>query len=180
MGLIVALLLSVTPCDALWPNVWKAYEKKELSHGLPPLFQRVPNAKELLGRAWIVECAAFNKESLDCAKGVTREAELARLRRMLEAERVPPAEIDKVLQKARSEWSPLECREVDRALDRAGAAVAREVLDAGVLRSDACAGEDLASGRCQCAHQTCMDLCCPDGWACAHTGAAQVKCIKPR
>jgi len=35
-------------------------------------------------------------------------------------------------------------------------------------RSDDCAGDDLKSGKCKCAHVTCMDICCPEGWACAH------------
>jgi hypothetical protein len=143
------------------------------------LFERVPDAKERLGRAWIVECRSFDKAALDCASGVTLEAELAELRRSLEKEKLSPAEIDKLIAKAHSEWSVLECREVDRALDRAGAAVARDVLDAGVPRSDDCAGAELTSGRCQCAHRRCMDICCPEGWACAHSGAAQAKCVRP-
>lgn len=136
--------------------------------------------KQVRADTWILECRAFDKAALDCATGVTLEAELTALRRSLENEKLPPAEIDKAIAKLRSEWSVLECREVDRALDRGGAAVAREVLDAGVPRSDDCAGADLASGKCQCAHRRCMDICCPEGWACAHSGADQAKCVRPR
>lgn len=52
-----------------------------------------------------------------------------------------------------------------------------------VGKSDDCAGAELASGACECAHTRCMDICCPLGWACAHhagpdQGAA--KCVRPR
>ncbi|MDP3151825.1 MAG: hypothetical protein Q8N23_04110 [Archangium sp.] len=181
MVLLLGLVLAASPppCDSLWPVVWKAYEAQELSKGTPPLFERLPDAKERLGRAWRVECGAFDQPALDCATGVTLEAELAVLRKSLEKEKMPAKEIDRLIARARAEWSVLECREVDRALDRAGAAVAREVFDAGVPRSDECMGAELESGRCQCAHSRCMDLCCPAGWACAHSGAKQSKCIRP-
>lgn len=181
MVLLVGLVIAAAPppCDALWPVVWKAYEAQELSKGTPPLFEQVPDAKERLGRAWWVECNAFDREALDCAKGVTLEAELVALRKSLE-KKLPAKELDQLIAKTRADWSVLECREVDRALDRAGAAVSREVLDAGVRRSDDCMGAELESGRCQCAHARCMDICCPAGWACAHSGAKQSKCIRPR
>jgi hypothetical protein len=63
-------------------------------------------------------------------------------------------------------------------------AVAR--IDAGTapvpaVRDD-CTAEDLQSGRCRCAHRTCMDTCCPDGYVCAHgagPGAGAAKCLRP-
>ncbi len=97
----------------------------------------------------------------------------------LEKEKLPAKEIEQLIAKARAQWSVLECREVERSLDRAGAVVARDVLDAGVPRSDECMGADLESGRCQCAHSRCMDICCPAGWVCAHSGAKQSKCLRP-
>ncbi len=126
--LLAGLMLAAapSPCNALWPTVWKAYSAQELKKGLPPLFVKLPDAKDRLGRAWVAECRAFDKEVIECAHGVELEAQLAGLRRQLEADKVPPAEIERLLQKVRDSWSVLECREVDRALDRAGAAVARD------------------------------------------------------
>lgn len=181
MVLLVGLVLVASPpsCDAVWPVVWKAYEAQELSKGKPPLLEQVPDARERLGRAWRLECETFGQAALDCAKGVTLEAELAVLRKSLENRKMPAKEIDQLLTKMRADWSVLECREVDRSLDRAGAAVARDVLDAGVPRSDDCMGAELESRRCQCAHLRCMDICCPAGWACAHSRGKQSKCVAP-
>ena len=134
--LLFALIVSATPpatCDELWPKVWKAYEEKELKgHRPPPLFEKVPDAKERLGRAWVIQCGAFDQPTLDCARGVQLELEIAEMRRALSEQKVPPKQIAEVISKAREEWSVLECHQVNKALDRAGAAVAREVLDAGV------------------------------------------------
>ena len=71
MVLLLGFVLAASPppCDALWPAVWKAYEAQELSKGTPPLFERVPDAKERLGRSWRVDCATFDQATLDCAKG---------------------------------------------------------------------------------------------------------------
>jgi hypothetical protein len=170
MLMLLALLTATpTPCEALWPTVWKALPAKEL-----------PDAKERLGRAWIAECRAFTPAALDCAMGVTHEIELLELRRALEKRNIPKQTIDEGIAKARADWSPLHCPEVARALDRARAGLAADARDAGVPRSDDCAGADLASGKCQCAHHQCMDSCCPEGWACAHSGATTAKCVRPR
>jgi hypothetical protein len=176
--MLLALILAAAPppCDALWPVVWKAYAAQELAKGTPPLFERLPDAKERLGKAWRAECRKFDQATLECAKGLTLEAQLKELRRKLEEEKLPAKEIDHLIAKMRAEWTVLECLEVDRALDRAGEALAKEL----VPRSDDCMGADLESGKCQCAHSRCMDICCPDGWVCAHSGAAQSKCMRPR
>jgi uncharacterized protein YjiS (DUF1127 family) len=239
MVLLLAALLSATPapCEALWPTVWKDYEARELKA------EKLPVAKERLRRGWILECREFSRSTLDCARKVGVEAELADFRRSLRKELMPPNEIDELIAKVRRDWSILHCADVESALDRVVAALAGDVPDAGVPRSDAgvsrsdaglprsdaglprsdaevprsdagvprsdaglsrsdaglsrsdaglprsdagvprsddCAGAELASGKCQCAHHQCMDLCCPEGWACAHSGASTAKCIRPR
>lgn len=180
MLMLLALLTATpTPCEALWPAVWTAHEAQELKGQSPPLFENASEAKDRLGRAWIKECRAFTQSALDCARGLELEAQLADFRRYLKKEVMPPGEIDDLIGKVRRDWSILSCPAVERALQRAGDAVALS-LDAGVPRSDDCAGADLASGKCQCAHLQCMDMCCPEGWACAHTGATTSKCIRPR
>ena len=135
LTILSALVLAAAPatCDELWPKVWKAYEGKELKgHRPPPLFEKVPDAKERLGRAWVVQCASFDQDALDCARGVHLELAIAELRRALEAQKVPPKQIAEAIGRAREDWSVLDCQAANKAIDRAGAAVAREVLDAGV------------------------------------------------
>ena len=151
--------------------MWKAYAAQELTKGKPPLFERYPDAKTRLEKGWLAQCRAFDKATLDCANGVTLEAELAELRRKLKTVKLPPEQLDEVVRAMRAEWSVLRCKEVDRSLDRA----AKDAIP----RSDDCMGADLEQGRCQCAHGRCMDVCCPDGWVCAHSGAAQSKCLRP-
>jgi hypothetical protein len=176
LSLTLLILAAAPPCEGLWPAVWKAYSAQELSKGTPPLFQKFPDAKARLEKAWLVECRAFEQATLDCARGVTLEAELGELRRKLQQQKVPKQVIDELVDKVRADWSPLACRDVERSLDAAGAAAAR----AGVPKSDDCMGADLESGKCQCAHSRCMDICCPKDWVCAHSGAATSKCIRPR
>lgn len=48
---------------------------------------------------------------------------------------------------------------------------------------DDCMGADLANGTCRCAHQRCMDICCPAGWTCSHPRTPEggfAKCLRPR
>ena len=47
--------------------------------------------------------------------------------------------------------------------------------------SDDCAGDRLASGKCTCAHTRCFDICCPEGWICAHPSSPEgaSKCMRP-
>lgn len=128
MWLAMWLALTAAPkatCEQLWPRVWAALEKQEFSKGRPPLFDRVTNPKEKLGRAWVAECKRFDGPALACARGERLAQELAALREQLEAEGVPPEKIDAGLEKLRDEWSILECREVNRAVDRA----AQQVVD---------------------------------------------------
>lgn len=172
--LLSLILAAAPPCESLWPAVWKAYSEQELSQGTPPLFQKFPDAKARLERAWLAECRKFDQATIDCAKGVTLETQLREFRRQLEQQKLPKEQIDEAVDKLRAGWSPLQCKEVDRSLDRAGAAAAE------VPKSDDCTGDDLESGRCKCAHSRCMDSCCPDGWVCAHSGAVTPKCIRPR
>ena len=175
--MLLALILAAAPqCETLWPSVWKSYSEQELSQGTPPLFQKFPDAKSRLEKAWLVECRAFTKETLDCAKGVVLEGQLKELRRQLEQQKIPKPDIDEMIEKVRAEWTPLQCADLERSLDRAGAAAAKD----SVPMSDDCMGADLERGKCQCAHSRCMDTCCPAGWVCAHSGAAQAKCIRPR
>ena len=126
MVLLLALMLTAPPatCEQLWPTVWKALDAKDLK-GKPP-FPTLPDGKERLGRAWVAECSRFDKETLECARGVQLEAQLALVRKLLEQERTPPAEIEKLLAKARAEWKITDCKEVDRAIDRAAHGVARD------------------------------------------------------
>jgi hypothetical protein len=175
--MLLAFILAAAPmpCEQLWPTVFKAYADQELSKSPPPLFEKFPDAKVRLEKAWLTECRAFDKPTLDCAKGVTLETELTELRRKLKADTLPPAQIEELIKATRAEWTPLQCKEIERSLDRAGAAAAKDAIP----RSDDCMGADLESGKCQCAHNRCMDICCPAGWACAHSGAKQSKCIRP-
>jgi hypothetical protein len=128
MSLLLALVLTAPPsCDALWESVWKAYAERELKGGAqPPLFEKLPDARVRLARAWKAECSRFSAEALDCARGVALEKELAALRAQLEREKVPPKEVEQGLAKLRAQWRITECRAVDRALDDAAAAVARD------------------------------------------------------
>lgn len=182
MSLLLWLLVSATPvpCEQLWPTVWKAYAARELKGELPPFFKQFPNAVERIGAKWVIECKAFDVETLSCARGEQLEAEIVVLRKQLEKEKTPPAEREALLNRYRQEWSVLDCKQVDRAIDRAAESAARELLDAGVPVSDDCAGAELASGRCRCAHRQCMDLCCREGETCAHSGANTAKCVKAR
>lgn len=182
MSLILSLVLSAAPlsCEQLWPAVWKAWAAREVKGELPPFFRRFPNAVERIGQKWVVECKAFDATTLACARAELLEAEIVQLRKQLEKEKVDPVEREAMLTKYRNEWSVLDCKQVNRAIDRAAENVAREVLDAGVSTSDDCAGAELAAGRCRCAHQQCMDVCCREGEACAHSGADTSKCVKAR
>lgn len=182
MTLLLSLLVTATPlsCEQLWPNVWKAYAARELKGELPPFFKQFPNAVERIGQKWVIECKAFEADTLSCARGEFLEAEIAQLRKQLEKEKMPIDEREVLLGRYRAQWSVLDCKKVDRAIDRAAENVARELLDAGVPRSDTCSGDDLASGRCRCLHRQCMDVCCREGEACAHTGADTAKCVKAR
>ncbi len=133
MVLPLLIALSATPkptsCEQLWPRVWAALEKQEFSEGKPPLFEKVPNAKERLGAAWVGECKRFTAEELACARGDSLEKELAALKKKLQADKIPAEEIEQGLKHVRMHWSILECREVDRAVDRAANLVA---VDAGL------------------------------------------------
>ena len=182
MSLLLSLLVTATPlsCEQLWPNVWKAYAARELKGELPPFFKQFPNAVERIGRQWVIECKAFEASTLSCARGELLEAEIVQLRKQLEKEKTPPAEREALLTKYRAQWIVLDCKPVDRVIDRAAENVARELLDAGVPARDDCSGDDLASGRCRCAHRQCMDLCCREGETCAHSGANTSKCVKAR
>ncbi len=134
MKSIAALLALLTSaprpdCEALWPRVWRALEQREFRDGLPPLFQRVPGAKEQLGAAWTQACRRFDAAALACARGEQLEADLEHLRRRLVADGASPEELEAGLRRMRESWSALECREVRRALDRAAQQVA---ADAGL------------------------------------------------
>lgn len=182
MSLLLSLLVSAAPvsCEQLWPTVWKAYAARELKGELPPFFRQFPNAIELIGQKWVLECRAFDSKTLSCARGEFLEAEIVQLRKQLEKEKLPVEQREALLNRYRANWIILDCKEVDRAIDRAAEKVARELLDAGVEARDDCAGDDLAAGRCRCAHRQCMDVCCREGEACAHSGATTAKCVKAR
>lgn len=126
MVLLLALLLSAPPasCDQLWPAVWKALDAQDLKGKLP--FPTLPDGKERLGRAWVSECARFDQDTLDCARGVQLEAQVALLRKLAEQEKFPPAEIEKMVARLRAEWKITDCKQVDRAVDRAARAVAKD------------------------------------------------------
>lgn len=133
MVLSLLIVLSAAPkplsCEQLWPQVWTALEKQEFSEGKPPLFEKVPNAKERLGIAWVGECKRFNSAELSCARGEVLEKEIAVLKKKLQADKVPADEIEQGLKHVRMHWTILECKEVDRAVDRAANLVA---VDAGL------------------------------------------------
>jgi hypothetical protein len=125
---LVSLLLLATPvqCNKLWPEVWKSYAATELTGELPALFKKLPDAKERLGAAWVLECRQFDAKTTDCARGVTLEKELATLRNQLKKEKASPKEIELMLGKMRSQWRILDCRQVNQALDVSAAKVAKE------------------------------------------------------
>ena len=128
----LALVTAASPgatCEQLWPRVWSALEAHEFRDGKPPFFERVPNAKERLGAAWVSECRRFDEAALSCARGEVLARELAELKKQLLADGLPPAEIEAGLEKQKRAWSMLECREVQRAVDRAAQNVA---IDAGL------------------------------------------------
>lgn len=132
MLLSLLIVLSANPkptCEQLWPQVWAALEKQEFQDGKPPMFDRVPQAKERFANAWIGECKRFTPEELACARGETLEKELAALKKKLQAEKMPKEDIDTGLKHARMHWTILECKEVDRSIDRAANLVA---TDAGL------------------------------------------------
>ncbi|MBE2248416.1 MAG: hypothetical protein IAE78_02630 [Myxococcus sp.] len=134
MALLLSLVLSGTPasCDALWPSVWKAYAARELKGAPPPFFRQFPDAVARIGRQWVVECQAFDAPTLACARGEWLEAEIAELREQLKKDKTPPAEREGLLDRYRAQWSVLDCKQVNRAIDRAAEKVARLLLDAGV------------------------------------------------
>jgi len=132
-ALLLALLTATPDCEAHWAKVWLAYEATELK-GRPPFFEKFPDGKARLARAWVDQCRAFSKQTHDCLSGVTVEKELAELDAQLIKEGVPAAERAKGLARLRAEWSVLECREANRALDRAAEAVARELIADGGAR----------------------------------------------
>jgi hypothetical protein len=182
MSLLLALLVTASPrsCEELWPDVWKAYAARELKGAPPPFFRQFPNAIERIGQQWVAECKTFDAEALACARAERLEAEVGLLRKQLEREKTPAPEREALLQRYRAQWSVLDCKTVDRALDRAAENVARELLDAGVPARDDCAGDELASGRCRCRHRQCLTVCCREGEACAHLGGSTAKCVKAR
>jgi hypothetical protein len=128
MSVFLAVILAAAPasCDQLWSDVWTAYAARELTGEPPPLFVRLPDAKDRLARAWIAECGRFSKQTLECARGVELERELLALHKRLVKEKVPLEELARLIAKTRGEWSILECREVEAAIDRAGRAVAKD------------------------------------------------------
>lgn len=127
MLLALLMVMSAGPkatCEQLWPRVWSALEKQEFKNGKPAFFDRITDAKQKLGVAWVNECKRFDAPTLSCARGEQLAEELALLKKQLDAEDVPPADIDAGLEKMRAAWSILECREVNRAVDRAAQKVA--------------------------------------------------------
>ncbi len=129
MLLALLMVMSAGPkatCEQLWPRVWSALEKQEFKNGKPGFFDRIPEAQQKLGAAWVSECSRFDAPTLSCARGEQLGEELATLKKQLEADGVPPADVDAGLKKLRDAWSILECREVNRAVDRA----AQKVVDA--------------------------------------------------
>lgn len=132
MAFLLALVLAAQPatCEQLWPTVWQALDQQDLKGRRP--FPTLPDGKERLGRAWVAECQRFSPEALTCARGEQLAAQLALLRKTLEEDRIPPAEIDRVCTRLRDEWRITECKEVDRAIDRAARVVA---ADAGIQSS---------------------------------------------
>lgn len=129
MAFLLALVLAAQPasCEQLWPVVWKALDEQDLK-GKPP-FPTLPDGKDRLGRAWVAECQRFSPETLACARGEQLGAQLALLRKTLEKDHIPPGEIDRVVNRLRDEWRITECKDVDRAIDRASRVVA---ADAGL------------------------------------------------
>jgi hypothetical protein len=126
--MVLALLLAAsahTSCDALWDRAWKDFIVKNPPAGLP-LFKKVKGAEKKLRAAWLTECGRFSKATLACARGEDLEQEIALARKQLEAEKVPAEEIEKLLAKLRAQWSILDCRDVDRAFDRAAERVAAD------------------------------------------------------
>ena len=109
--------------------MWAALETHEFRDGLPPLFSRVPHAKEKLGVAWVDACRRFDAAALACARGEVLARELSELEKQLLADGLTPAEIAPGLEKQKAAWSMLECRAVKRAVDRAAQQVA---TDAGL------------------------------------------------
>ncbi len=116
-------------CEQLWPKVWAALRKQEFTEGRPPFFDLVADAEKRLGEAWVGECRRFTREALACARGQQLEKELAALKKKLRADKVPKEDIDRGVQHVREHWSILECKDVDRAIDRAAGQVA---ADAGL------------------------------------------------
>ncbi len=128
MSLLLAMVLSAAPhsCPELWTPVYESWAAREQRSERTPLFKQVPDAKDKLGKAWIAECGRLDAATLDCARRVTLEKELKAIAERLAKERMPRPEIDHLLEKLRKEWDILSCVEVDRALDRAAAVVAKE------------------------------------------------------
>ncbi len=133
--MLIALLMVLTAspppasCEQLWPKVWTALEKQELGGEKPPMFERIPDAKTRLGIAWVGECKRFTAAELACARGADLEKELQALKKKLQADKVPKEDIERGVQHVRMHWTPLECRAVDDAIDRAANLVA---VDAGL------------------------------------------------
>ncbi len=53
---------------------------------------------------------------------------------LVSLEKTPPTEREALLSRYRAQWIVLDCKQVDRAIDRAAENVARERLDAGAGR----------------------------------------------
>ena len=194
MTFFLALILAAAPkpCETAWLAVWKEYSARELATGTVPTYVRIPNGKDRIAKAWIAECRSFDKDAMRCATGVLLETQMRLLRIQLEGQ-FSPADLEQIVEKFREQRTVLECDEVAAALTHAIDSVMSSVVDAGtstslpstspttgIPRSDDCAGLALTSGKCQCAHLQCMDSCCPEGWACAHSGETQSKCVRPR
>lgn len=124
--MLLALLLAAAPasCDVLWDRSWKALNLREKDPGAP--LAKVKDLEKKLRAAWLPECRKFTPETLSCARGEDLEKEVELARKMLEAEKVPPEQIEKLLPKLRADWSILDCKELDRSLDRAAAKVAKD------------------------------------------------------
>ena len=130
--LVALLLLFANPpvaCEPVWQKAWKAFLDRELKGSAPDKTPRVPNAVELIHKAFLTECASFTPQTMKCARGEQRERVVLEMRKAMQGEKASASAIAAAEARYRASWTVLECHDVTVAIERAGE---RAGADAGL------------------------------------------------
>ena len=121
MSLLLSFVLAATPasCGEVFPNAWNAWLERERIAEAKPRFEKVPDARERVEKAWLTTCAALDEKAIDCLRGLTLQQRIAEQYDRDKRMGLPKAESDHAIHKLKKRWTVLECSGVDAALTKA-------------------------------------------------------------